>query len=214
MNRARLLFFGTVMSVGSLFLASTGCGGGKEEGTGGESGTGGSPAVATCDSYCTAIMTNCVEGEQQYPDAASCNTACAALPAGAAGDTMGDSLACRAYHATAAQMDPATHCAHAGPTGGDKDPTDTAGGPCGEGCEAFCKIALAVCGTAGTYADEAACLTECKTFNANVADYSIADTATNDFGCRVYHLTVAATSTDAAPTHCPAVTSSSDKCVN
>jgi hypothetical protein len=37
---------------------------------------------------------------------------------GTAGATSGNSIACRTYHAGAAAGDPATHCPHAGPTGG------------------------------------------------------------------------------------------------
>ena len=35
-------------------------------------------------------------------------------------------------------------------------------------------------------------MTDCKTFKPDAASYSTADTATNDFGCRMYHLSVAA----------------------
>ena len=53
------------------------------------------------------------------------------------------------------------------------------------------------------YADKAACMAECKTFKVNKADsYSIADTDTDDFGCRMYHLSVAATDAMSATTHC------------
>jgi hypothetical protein len=126
-----------------------------------------------------------------------------------AGDTSGNTLGCRTYHAAAAAgAGAATHCTHAGPTGGDLD--DGAGGTCGDGCVSFCQIAMVACtganaqylGSNGaTPFDE--CYADCSGFAVlKTPPYSTADTATDDFGCRMYHLTVAAEGATQAGTHC------------
>jgi hypothetical protein len=161
---------------------------------------GGTPS---CADYCADITANCTAANGQYFDnmdggMAACMTSCAGFDVGAGTDTSGNTLGCRAYHAGAAMGDPATHCTHAGPGG------DTA---CGMNCEGFCAVAMSVCGS--TYADEAACMTECATFDATVK-YNTTVTSGNNFACRLYHLTAAAT--DAA-THCPHITAASAPCV-
>ena len=232
MNKTGVFFFGAMLSVGSLLFAGVGCGGGDTGGTGGAGGGGtggestttggdttttttGGAAAPTCASYCAAIAANCTGDTAQYAGPESCAAVCAAFPEGTAADTSGNTLGCHAYHADAAKTDAAKHCPHAGPTGGDQDVTDTNPGVCGEGCDAFCKLALKACTSANeVYADEATCLAECKTFKPSAATYSTADTATNDFGCRMYHLSVAATSGDLAGTHCPHIKAVSEKCTN
>jgi hypothetical protein len=170
-------------------------------------------ALATCTSYCSGIQAACTTAKQQYATVASCLGACAGFVAGTPGATSGNSFACRAYHLGLAVSDPGTHCKHAGPSGGDNDPTDTVAGTCGEACDSFCDVALKACtGANKVWNDKAACLTECKTFKADVADYSTADTTKNDFGCRLYHLTVAATDATAAATHCGHISAASPVC--
>jgi hypothetical protein len=73
-----------------------------------------------CAGYCGLITTNCTGAHAQYADMADCMAECTALawPAGTPGDTSGNTLACRIYHGVAAGSDAATHCAHAGATGG------------------------------------------------------------------------------------------------
>jgi len=76
---------------------------------------------AWCDVYCDLITQNCVGSNQQYSSKSACQTACAAIPAtGNPGDTTGDTVQCRIYHAGVAG-NPITnalvHCPHAGPTG-------------------------------------------------------------------------------------------------
>jgi hypothetical protein len=73
-----------------------------------------------CAGYCTQTMTNCTGDNAQYADMADCLAQCDALdwPEGTPGSTDGNTIACRIYHGGApAQMDPAVHCSHAGPTG-------------------------------------------------------------------------------------------------
>ena len=79
------------------------------------------PPQLSCQAYCAAVTQNCTGPNAQYGDAGACLTACQAAgwADGTLGDAVGDSLACRLYHAGApAAGDPALHCPHAGPTGG------------------------------------------------------------------------------------------------
>jgi hypothetical protein len=157
----------------------------------------------SCTEYCTKIAANCTAdaGQLQYASTAVCMAVCTSFPAGTAADTAGNTLGCRVYHAGAAASDAVTHCNHAGITGGDKDPTDSAGGPCGEGCEAFCNEAAVACTTATSpmgmapWATKDACMTECKTFPASTTTFTSGATGDN-FNCRAYHLTAASTLPD------------------
>ena len=243
MNKVGFLFLGAVLSIAgsSALLAgcgsdtttsstTTGSGGGSSTtttGSGGSGGSGGgSTATATgstgtgtaatldCKSYCAELATNCKDANAQYPTDDSCLATCKGFTEGSIADMEGNTLGCRIYHGGApAVADAATHCAHAGPTGGDKDVSDTTAGTCGEGCAAFCDIAMAACTAANSqYATKDACMTECKTFKASAATFSTADTDKNDFGCRMYHLTVAATDAGLATTHCPHIKAASTTC--
>lgn len=88
------------------------------DGGGVDSGAG----TSDCGTYCSSIMAICTGDNAQYASAADCMAQCTELswPAGTAGATSGNTLACRTYHAGAARdmMMPAVHCPHAGPTGG------------------------------------------------------------------------------------------------
>lgn len=247
MRKAGIFFFGAMMAVGSILGAgcggtesgdtsTTGTGGststttptttsgGNDTTTGGNDGASssasGGDAAPTCDSYCTEIMTACTGDVAQYASAETCKAACANFPAGKITDTAGDSLACRAYHANAAKAQgmAAKHCPHAGPTGGDLKVSDTEGPACGDGCEAFCDIALKACeGQATAYKDRAACVADCRSFkdigdHYDVTFYSKPENWTNDFGCRMYHLNTAATSAENAKTHCPHAVGASTAC--
>ena len=171
-------------------------------------------ASPDCTTYCTEVMANCMGPNTQYIGMANCLGVCAAFPPGKLGDTSGDTLGCRQYHGGAPSMaTPATHCPHAGPTGGDNIVSDILPGTCGEGCEAFCAIEAKVCtGANQQYADTLKCMAECKTFASDTGDYSTADTSRNDFGCRMYHLSAAAGSATLAATHCPHTTAASTTC--
>ena len=214
MNRSGfVLFLGVTLGASALLSVGAGCSS-SSTGTGGgttssstsstssssttsssSSTTSSSGTVATldCTSYCTEVMANCTGAQQQFTGMDTCMGTCAGYFAmGTLADTSGDTLGCRIYHGGApAKADPVTHCPHAGPTGGDKDPNGTTG-TCGEDCESFCSIAHVVCaGQPSEYTDLAACMTECKTFKVDANAYSTADTTTNDMGCRMYHLTAA-----------------------
>jgi len=198
-------------STGDASTVTSGGTGGAGTTSSSTSSTGtGTPATLDCASYCTEVMANCTSAaDAQYGSMESCLKVCSAFPPGKLGDTEGNSLGCRLYHGGGpAVTAPDTHCAHAGITGGDKDVTDTMAGTCGEGCDAFCDVALVVCtGANKQYDSKETCLTDCKSFKVDATSYSTADTANNDFGCHAYHLTVAATDAMSATAHCPHIVS-------
>lgn len=78
-------------------------------------GPGGSGVCgAVCEGFCSIGMAACPD---KWADAAACMAACATFDDAEpydATDVSGNSLACRLYHATAASVDPATHCGHIG----------------------------------------------------------------------------------------------------
>lgn len=201
------------MDSGGMDAGNKDSGGGDSGG--GDSGGGDSGGAPDCNAYCSEVMTNCTAANAQYASMQSCLGVCAAFPVGKLGDMMGNTLGCREYHGGAPAMStPATHCTHAGITGGDENVGDTTPGVCGEGCDSFCTVAQAVC-TGGNqqWADKAACMTDCKQFpNVQNPPYSTADTGTDDFGCRAYHLSVAATDAASAMTHCPHIVLMSPVC--
>lgn len=154
-----------------------------------------------CDTYCTAVTANCTDAMHiQYGSKDVCMGACAMFESlgklGMEGEMAGDTVGCRAYHAGVAKND--DHCFHAGPFGGDV---------CGKTCEVFCTLATATCKT--EYPDAAACATDCGGYAAMPGYY---DAATGDnFACRAYHLTAAATPGGAA-THCEHTSKTSSIC--
>lgn len=157
-------------------------------------------AAVSCGDYCAAVMKNCTGATAQYGSEAECTAACTMLETagklGMPADTSGDTVGCRLYHAGAAAMDAATHCAHAGPFGG---------GVCGDLCENFCTLATATCKT--EYPDAATCATDCMGYAKDPA-YSYQATG-NNYACRAYHLTAAVA--DAA-THCEHTSKTSSIC--
>ncbi len=187
---------------------ATGGTGGATGGTGGATGgAGGTTSNLSCDAYCAEIATNCAGDQQQYVDTDGCMGVCATFDPGTIDDKSGATLGCHLYHGgVPAAGDPATHCAHAGPLGG---------GSCGNDCDNFCEIAVAVCGSQATppYADVAACKTACEGFaDTTAVPYSAKVNSGDSLACRMYHLSVAASSVDAATTHCPHVAAVSSQC--
>jgi hypothetical protein len=180
---------------------AAGCGDDTTSPTGGDmsmsmdlSGGGGAP---TCSAYCAKIQMNCTAasgdagGNAQYMDAATCNSYCttaAGWPAGTTGDTSGNTIGCRLYHAGAAAADPVLHCPHAGPTGGNV---------CGSYCENYCQLMAKNCTGANAVYDAATCMSKCTTIPTSG---QVNDTAGNTIQCRIYHLGAAATD---PVLHCP-----------
>ena len=70
-----------------------------------------------CADYCATYLKNCTDKLNAYKDEADCLAQCAVWYPGKDGDTVGDTIGCREYHANVAQGDPDTHCPHAGPGG-------------------------------------------------------------------------------------------------
>ncbi len=74
-----------------------------------------------CEVYCMGFMAACNWRDDivtPYDDDADCMTTCAGFAAGADGDMVGDTTACRSYHTFAAAdptgvTNPDTHCPHA-----------------------------------------------------------------------------------------------------
>jgi len=162
--------------------AMTGDGGAGGAGGAGNDATGGNDASAGTDGG----------GHAQYASLAACNAYCttqAAWTAGTSGDMSGNTVGCRLYHATAAASDPATHCPHAGPTGGNV---------CGSWCENYCQLMAKNCTGANAVYDAATCMTKCQTIPTSGMPN---DAAGNTVQCRIYHLGAPA-ATDPAM-HCP-----------
>ena len=153
------------------------------------SGSDAAVQAASCTSYCTTITSACTGATlSQYGSMATCMASCNHFPVGTAGDQSGDSLQCRAYHATAAVADPNTHCVHAGPSGA---------GVCGTPCQGFCDLAVAECAT--QYPAAGSCATTCAGFTAGSA-FNASIQSGNNLSCRIYHATAASTD---PTTHCP-----------
>ena len=141
------------------------------------------PTAPSCEAYCDAVMTACPAGDvtEQYQSLGECFDLCdyaAKWPAGKLGDTTGNTIGCRLYHAGAALTKPALHCVHAGPTGG---------GVCGSLCEVYCDLAGKSC--AGLYADDAACKAACAKLPADGLPTA---TTGDSLQCRLSHLALAA----------------------
>jgi hypothetical protein len=144
------------------------------------------------ENYCQLITTACTTPTTiQYTNAAACAKIAPAFTVGTfATDQSTNSLACRTYHAKVALGDAATHCVHAGVTGG---------GACGTTCPAFCALIKYACvGSLSQYADDAACLTACGLW----APGTVGATTGNTLACRFYHIAAGLASGDNV-THCP-----------
>jgi hypothetical protein len=146
---------------------------------------------------CTTIQAACTGTNAQYASMDTCVASCAHFPAGASGAMSGNSLACREYHAMAAQTDPTTHCVHAGPSGG---------GVCGMPCDGFCSLVVAEC--PAQYASATDCMTTCGGYIATPS-YNATVTTGNSLSCRIFHATEAAM--DPA-THCSHTAMASPVC--
>lgn len=174
------------------------------------------PLALDCGTYCSAIKTTCTGANAQYSDDAHCMAMCAKFTPGTQADTSGNTLGCHNWHIQniTVRANPAdTHCNHAGPLGGKIDPTPDV--HCGDPCNDFCDLEIAVCGMGATapaqYADKATCVAACKG-DGTAANpgfglthpykYDGGNPQGDSLACRMYHLTNAAI-TGQAMTHCP-----------
>ena len=146
------------------------------------------PVALDCMSYCNAIDARCVGANRQYGSVATCLASCSHFPVGAAIDTTGNTLGCRAYQTGRAASDPVASCVLAGPSGG---------GTCGTPCNGFCTIVVPVCPTEYTAGQ---CPTDCAQLPMS-PPYSATVQSGDSLTCRLYYATAA--TTDAA-TFCPA----------
>jgi hypothetical protein len=151
---------------------------------------------------------NCTGNNQQFVTGA-CAPVCATYTKGMSGDTSGDTLGCREYHAgLAAGSGAATHCPHASLLGGGVCAASSMGN-----CTSFCEADLALCtGANAAYASMSACMTACANFTYTAGEAITADTNKNTLNCRVYHLQLASTSSANATTHCPHTAQTSAVC--
>jgi plastocyanin len=152
----------------------------------------------TCEEYCSTVTKNCTGDLAQYASKDACLTYCKTqgkLPAGKAGDTSGNTIGCRTYHATVAGKDAAsalTHCVHTGPSGGDV---------CGSWCDNYCWLAKSNCtAEKALYSTDADCASKCNAIKNNG---NAGATSGDTVQCRIYHLGVAGTDATQATTHCP-----------
>ena len=153
-------------------------------------------AAPTCEAYCKAVTANCKDANAQYKDEAECLGYCKTqgkLPVGTADDKSGNTIGCRSYHAGAAAGDPATHCSHAGKTGGNV---------CGTWCDNYCHLVDKSCLMTKNDmdTDAAGCAAKCATLKS---DGKPNDAAGDTVQCRIYHLGVAGTDEANSKIHCP-----------
>lgn len=152
------------------------------------------PPAATCTDYCTTVTSNCTGTLAQYTSMQECLSYCDGIgwELGVADDveTGKNSVGCRQYHAGAAAQDAATHCPHAGPSGGNV---------CGTWCTVYCDNLETNCvGDDAQYADRTACEAACAGLPTTGAAN---DTAGDTVQCRIYHGGIPAAGNPG--THCP-----------
>jgi len=164
-------------------------------------GTSTDPVANACDDYCALAMRNCKGAVAQYSDISTCMATGSGRGRGTAGDTSGNTIACRTYWAAISEGDELM-CTRAGP-GGD--------GTCGTNCQSFCATTMAICGDQPSppYASVAACETACQGFDMNER-FDASDLGGNTLACRIYHMTAASTEPD---THCRHTKQQSDVCL-
>lgn len=115
----------------------------------------------TCTEYCDKVVAHCTGGDAQYESHEACVSYCqdaAALSVGTAGDTNGNSIACRIHFAELAESDPAANCDKASASGGNT---------CGSWCENMCDLEAKNCTDIDDlYTSEVGCLSKCVTFSS------------------------------------------------
>ena len=140
----------------------------------------------TCENLCTAALADCSGNPAAYANMTECMSWCSdigAWEAGTAGDTDGNTIACRITAIAAGNCD----------AGGF-----TGGSVCGSYCENYCNNIANTCeGSDAQYASPAECMTTCEGLNQNGDPGT---TEGNSIQCRIYHGGVPA---DMMPeTHC------------
>ncbi|ACY17774.1 hypothetical protein [Haliangium ochraceum] len=144
-------------------------------------------SATLCESYCSKVMSNCLETETQYGSTGECVDTCTAAGwrEGEVGDTSGNTLNCRLSHADAlAAEDPAQYCPIAGPTGG---------GVCGSLCQNYCFYTNDICGDQG-YTSPGQCEEACDKLVDQ--DGGATEISGNTVQCRINHALSASLETD------------------
>jgi hypothetical protein len=171
-------------------------GGLVEPAEGGTYDASGPPGPAPeCAAYCSLVMDSCSGAHAQYASAQECLAFCSRLPAGKAGASDGNSIACRQFYAgSPARLDALAYCLAAGPFGG---------GVCGDRCQSFCELTLSTCspdaGEApyGSYPD---CQSTCTGFvyrdggTDGGGEPPTGPGAGNTLNCRLFYTRAAVTS--------------------
>lgn len=141
-------------------------------------------ATPQCLDYCDTVMSACTGMNQQYASQIACLLVCELLPAGTAGSTAGNNVACRLSRAELAATtgEGANYCYTAGPGGGEV---------CGTDCDGYCALMMAKC---NEFASVSQCLDECNF----VPDLSLPPTpqfynttmqSGDSVQCRLFHVT-------------------------
>ena len=148
-----------------------------------------------CATYCDSVLDSCKDGHLQYASRAECLAFCAHLPRGKAGESGGNSVACRQFYAgSPSKIDAVSYCGAAGPFGG--------GGICVDRCPVFCELALGACAPeagAAPYGSYPDCQTACLAFaykDGGVDGGGVPPTGPatgNTLNCRLYYLREAVT---------------------
>jgi len=156
--------------------------------------SGGDGCGTYCDNYCDLTAATCTGDNALYASRDDCMAACDLFSQdGEPGESSGDTVQCRIYHAGIAGSGetpaPATHCPHASFHGA---------GVCGGVCDWYCNLTLANC-TGGNviFTNKEACMMACGGLATTGTD---GDTSGNTVQCRIHYADLAAA--DAA-TNCP-----------
>jgi hypothetical protein len=145
--------------------------------------------VPDCEGYCTLYMGACptISKDWGFGTQEECVRKCAALPpameyATASARESGDTLACRLYYASAATLDPDTHCRSAG-----LKPAGACLGSLSDNpsCKDYCRVVDVACtGDLQVYESRTQCEKVCAaTPPGSRTDSGLLDTV----GCRSYH---------------------------
>jgi hypothetical protein len=170
-------------------LGTGGNGAGTSTGAGmttGGGGSGGQEVITnTCQAYCSAMQSTCIDLNQQYLDDDDCVDVCTWWPEGQTGQTNDNTLACRNYYlafANDSADDAESNCRFAGPH------TE---GKCDDNCFNFCFLAQNICtGNLEQWPSEQSCREDCNDWPNNQPYYT--GVIGDNFGCRMKYLTIAA----------------------
>ena len=152
-----------------------------------------SPSSAMCQDYCKNSLQNCTIDNKLdgYTSMEDCLAVCSNMPEGKAGDQTGNSVACRAYHASKAGgiESRATECPAASPGGGSPDAT---GSKCGTNCEGYCSVYKKVCPDSDIMAEDCMRLCQALPDRGGYDAFNDFDMPTDNLQCRMAHLEAAA----------------------